>query len=199
MEGPPTISTTSAEPTRGVSVPRSNLDGEAGAPAAAGRHADAGRRQLRPDLPARHGGLAGPLRAVRPRRRRRDPARPAATTAPATTGTSGSTACPRSSATATGSTGPRATATATTRSIVLLDPAPRALSCGRPWGTERQPAPPQPGERGDGRARRTTSTRASRSRTRSSTSCTSAASPSTRPRASATRAPSPAWSRRSPT
>ena len=39
-------------------------------------------------------------------------------------------------------------------SIVLLDPAARALSCGRPWGPSGGPAPPEPGEPDDGRATR---------------------------------------------
>ena len=39
-------------------------------------------------------------------------------------------------------------------SMILLDPYSRALSCGRPWGTERRPAPAEPDERVDDRARR---------------------------------------------
>ena len=56
-------------------------------------------------------------------------------------------------------------------------------------GDERRPAPPQPDERIDDRARRRGQSRGSRSKIRSSTSCTSAATRSTRPRASATPAP----------
>ena len=48
-----------------------------GTPLARGRDPDAHRDQLRAALPARDGGLAGPLRAVRRRDLRRDPARSA--------------------------------------------------------------------------------------------------------------------------
>ena len=143
-------------------------------PAAGGCDRHAQRDQLRPALPARDGGLAGPLRALRRRDPRRDPARPARRIGPATTGTSASTACPRSSATATGSTAPRATATATTR----------ASSCStRTRGPSRAAGP---GELAGNLPRRSLMTEsmidrqrdgaipARRWKTRSSTSCTSA-------------------------
>ena len=57
-------------------------------------------------------------------------------------------------------------------------------------GDQRRPAPAQPDERVDDRARRRGQSAGSRSKIRSSTSCTFAATPSIRPRACATPAPS---------
>ena len=97
-----------------------------GSPLARRRDPHAQRGQLRPALPARdrRSGWCSPS----PARARSTPRSrwTRCSTARATTGTSGSTACPRSSATAIGSTGPRATGIATTprSSCTTLTPAP---------------------------------------------------------------------------
>ena len=88
-------------------------------------------------------------------------------------------------------------------SIILLDPASRACRAAGPgacrgtspaaaWST-RGARPPR------SRAPAASTRGASCARTRSSTSCTSAGTPWTPRPACGTRAPTPAWSRRSPT
>ena len=63
------------------------------------------------------------------------PLDPLTSIAPATTGMSGSTGCPRSFVTATASTDRTDNGHRYDPAIILIDPAARALSCGRPWAT----------------------------------------------------------------
>ena len=96
-------------------------------------------------------GLAGPLGAVQRRDRHRDPARPAEQPHRRPLAHPGRWSARRVLLRLSRRRARRAWATASTPASSCIDPASRALSCGRFWGAAGNAAPAQPGEPGDGR------------------------------------------------